>query len=70
VSSQRSSTVVLREVKTSSPDDLRKATDLAKIARFLQRLQDGAFYGTLSIGFQGGKLSALEVKQTIKPDEL
>jgi hypothetical protein len=60
---------VLREVD-GSPEEQMKEADLAKIARFIRKLQDRGLYGKVAIGFQHGRLTTIQLEQTFKADEL
>lgn len=50
--------------------DQRRAAELAKIGRFLQRLQDASFFGRVTISFQNGKVTTVGTEQSLKLDEL
>lgn len=54
----------------SEPLDQRKAQDLARVARFLEKLGRAGFYGKLTIAYQNGKVIDLRTEQTMKLEDL
>ncbi len=62
--------VVRRPEPTQEELETRRAADLARIGRFIGRLQDQAFFGKVTVSFQNGKLTELRTEQVVKVDEL
>jgi len=48
----------------------RRAADLARVGRFIGRLQGSGFFGKITISLQNGKLVELRTEQALKIDEL
>jgi hypothetical protein len=48
----------------------RHAADLARLGRFLGRLQDSGYFGKVTVVLQNGKLVELRTEQTLKVDDL
>jgi hypothetical protein len=48
----------------------RHAADLARLGRFLGRLQDSGYFGKVTLSLQNGKLVELKTEQVLKIDDL
>jgi hypothetical protein len=62
--------VARRPEPTQEELDSRRAADLARVGRFIGRLQEQAFFGKVTVSFQNGKLVELRTEQVVKVDEL
>jgi hypothetical protein len=63
-------TVARRPAETPEALAEKRAEDLARVGRFLGRLQDKGYFGKVTISFQNGKLVELRTEQTLKVEEL
>lgn len=50
--------------------DERRAADLARVGRFLARLQASGYFGKVTVSLQNGKLVELRTEQVLKVEEL
>jgi hypothetical protein len=50
--------------------DERRAADLARVGRFIGRLQASGYFGKITINLQNGKLVELRTEQVLKVDDL
>jgi hypothetical protein len=48
----------------------RRAADLARVGRFLGRLQDEGYFGKVMLSMQNGKLVELRIEQVMKVEDL
>ena len=48
----------------------RHAADLARLGRFLGRLQESGYFGKVTLSLQNGKLVELRTEQVLKIDDL
>jgi len=55
-----------------SPDSSTRPSknELARLARYFERLADSGFYGKVLVSFQNGKPCDVRIEQTKKLDEL
>lgn len=59
-----------RPVDTPEQLEERRSADLARVGRFLARLQSSGYFGRVTITLQNGKLVELRTEQTLKVDDL
>ncbi len=54
----------------TDPNPNQTKSELARLARYLERLADGGFYGKVVVSFQNGRPCDVKIEQTKKMDEL
>ena len=50
--------------------EVRRAADLARVGRYIGRLQEAGYFGKVTLSFQDGRLHELRTEQVIKVDDL
>lgn len=70
MTSKLASVPTRRAAESSEQVTERRAADLARIGRFLSRLQDSGYFGKVTISLQNGKMVELRTEQVLKVDEL
>jgi hypothetical protein len=59
-----------RPVETQEEIGARRVADLARIGRYIGRLQDAGYFGKVTLSFQNGRLCELRTEQVMKVDDL